>query len=646
MEQKAGSRRALRALFDRLHRQMNRRSAPAATRKGGRTMRPYQEEYIANVKQFIALSLLPTAEDVTPDGYAARIDGIRAQRRGLVQRNMELLRGSLLPELDLISGADGGQLQSLQKFSNHLLASPKQVDVGLASQIQQALLNVARQRCDRDGIIEHSYWLGIARFNLNSKQVNMERETAAFHQRARACFEEAASYLRDFDRAGNPDTQSYIIRSMANRSLGWLPTVGERTRLLSESLQVMEDPRYRAMAPQLPWDQFILAANRLMVSSIPHSRDKTMSSQDVADIMKAVYTVYHGTPPTPREAFHRAAIDFYCGVHGLDHMLKQMERQMDAASVRDFSQEGMYALISLPAFYCQYLREYPERVGEREKFYLAGLYRRVLIYLDNFPEGQEDENLFFYLRQLTCTFVETPQGISYRDFMTRLYLRFLPEIYADGRVTAELAQVLCAAILDRDGSFFDSIDAIRAITSPTEKRRAVLDFAEGCALFHDVGQINCLELHTRTTRQWFPEEAELARLHTIAGHRLLEARASTRPFAACALGHHAWYDGSTRLGYPAGYHRAEHPERRMVDVVALADWLSDVTGPYQPNTERQRPLNEAADAARTMGGRRFSPHLTTLLEDREVLDGLQRALDAGRQRACRELYGAGKRTAG
>lgn len=609
-------------------------------------MRPYQEEYIANVKQFISLSLQPTAEDQTLDSYSARVDKIRTQRRQLVQRNMELLRGDLLPELDLITSADEEQLQSLQEFSKDLLASPKQVDVGLAGQIQQSLLNLARQNHDRDGIIEHSYWLGIARFNLNNKQINMERETAGFHQRARACFAEAASYINVFDQVDASESQSYIIRSMANRSLGWMPTVGERTRLLKESLHVMNDPRYRAMAPQLPWDQFIMATNRLMVSSIPHSRDKTMSGQDVADIMKSVYTVYRGTEPTPRQTFHRAAIEFYCGVHGLDYMLQQIERQMDAASIRDFSPDGMYALVSLPAFYCQYLREYPERVGERERFYLAGLYRRVQLYLDNFPKGQEDENLFFYLRQLTCTFVETAQGISYRDFMVRLLLRFLPEIYAHGRVTAELAQVLAAAVLDRDGNFFDDIDAIRAVADPTKKRYAVLDLAEGCALFHDAGQINCLELHIRTTRQWFPGEDELARLHVIAGHRLLEARESTRPFAASALGHHAWYDGSTLLGYPAEYRRAECPERRMVDVVALADWLSDVVDPYQPNTERQRTLDEAASAARAMGGRRFSPHLTILLEDRKVLDELQRALDTGERRACRELYNAEKRKAG
>ena len=48
-----------------------------------------------------------------------------------------------------------------------------------------------------------------------------------------------------------------------------------------------------------------------------------------------------------------------------------MERLMDEADPWDFSPEGMYSMISLPAFYGNYLQEYPELAGEREMYALA-----------------------------------------------------------------------------------------------------------------------------------------------------------------------------------------------------------------------------------------------------------------------------------
>lgn len=190
-----------------------------------------------------------------------------------------------------------------QEFSTRLLASPKQVDVGLACQIQEALLARARQEDDQDGVAEHLYWLGIARFNLANKLVNLEQEAAPYYERLRACFREVADRLEDFEHIQKDDTKSYIIRSTANKALGRFSTVGERTRLLKEALSVMEDPGYRAMAPNLPWDRYVTQVHQLMITSVSHSGEGAMTAQDVTDIMRSVYTVYRGMDPTPGRCF-------------------------------------------------------------------------------------------------------------------------------------------------------------------------------------------------------------------------------------------------------------------------------------------------------------------------------------------------------
>jgi len=601
-------------------------------------VRSYQEEYIANVKEFISLNLRPGPEDKTVERYAGRMLAQCSRRRQLAERNMQLLREKLLPTLDHLAETDQEERKVLQEFSIKLLYNPRQVDVGLLCQIQQALVALARQEGDQSALIEHLYWLGLGRFGLSSKLVNMDGVAPIYYARVRECFQEVSTYLEKFDQIEDETTRSYIIRSIGNRALGQFPTVGERTRRLKEALSIMEDPHYRAMAPELPWDQYVKMVHQLMVSSISHSKERAMTGKDVADIMRSVYTVYRNTAPSPQQNFHRSAIEYYCGIQSLDHFLQHLRTLIDAADSRDFSQAGSYALISLPAYYCHYLSQYPERIEERDRFYVAMLYRRIQSYLDAVPPEQEDEHLFYYLRQLICTYVELEQCIPYRDFLYRLILHFAPGIYIHSRSVAETAKVLCSALLDRELSFFDDIPFLRDITDPDEKRKTVLDYAEGCGLFHDAGKINCLEVHTRTARRWSPVEDEMAQLHAISGYNMLVERNSTKSYAVAALGHHAWYDGNTMLGYPASYHRGEHPERRMVDVIALADWLVDGLNEYQLGPESFRSLEEAVAHSEALSGRRFSPKVAVLLKERPVQIALRQAMRVAFQEGCREIY--------
>lgn len=604
-------------------------------------MRPYQEEYLANSTRFIALSTLKRPRGESPEEYASRLWQDQDRRLELIKRNMELLQEELVPALDRLTGAGAEEKAELKEFSGRLVAGPAQLDVGLTCQIQQAFLAVARQEEDRRGIIEHCYQLGIGRFALYSKLVNMDTPLVQpYLLQMRQSFCEAASYLKDFGDIPDTETRGYIIRAFANRGMGQFPTVGERTRLLKEALEVMENPVYRAMAPELPWDRYVRLTHQLMVSSMSHSRERAMTAQDVADIMKSVQTIYRSVKLTAHQQFRCDAIEFYCGIHDLDSQLKKMERLIDRAGSRDFSENGMYSLISLPAFYCQYLQQYPEHLGERERFYIIRLYQRIQGYLHAVPASAENEKLFFYLRQLVCTYVETEQTIPYSGFFLGLILRFMPEVYIHSRMVARIARTLCGFLMDRDPAFFDDIDSIRSISDPAEKRRAALDHAEGCGNFHDAGKINCLDIYTRTARRWFLEEYEMARLHTVAGYELLHSRASTARYASAAMGHHVWYNGAR--GYPHDYRREEDPGRRMVDVVALADWLVGATDTHWLGPGVRQSFRQAAERAVALAGTRFSPRVAAVLREADAVGGLQQAMELGRENACREIYEKGK----
>lgn len=608
-------------------------------------MEPYQEEYLDNLTRIADLAAWEKPEGLSFAEYAARLRQNEALREEKAKRNMELLRGCLFPVLDDLFHCGEDTVAGLEEFSFRLYDGRNGLDVGLFCQIRKALLVLARQKRDRNAVIRGLYWLGMGRNSQVNKLVGLELEDIQkFTVQMRLCFTEGAAYLKYYDEIDDDETRGYILRCRANIALGQFANPGEKVRLVKKTLQILQDKGYQEKAPGLPWDRFLYLTHQNMASSISYSREKVMTPQDMAGIMESVYIVYQrriqearesGKRPLARSVFNYYAIQYYCGIIDLDHLLGKMEELLDAADTADYSPEGMYCAVSLPAFYCQYLRQYPERVPGRAE-YVEWLYRRALDYVDAFPGGQGEGALFGFLRQMAYTFVETERGVPYGEFLELLLIRFAPEVYLHSRIVGEIAAALCRLILEDEPDFFDDIGFIRAVSDPEEKRRTVLEYALGCGTFHDVGKFNVIELYARNGRQWLKDEYEMASLHTLGGGALLSPRVSTRRYAAAALGHHGWYDGSR--GCPDAYRRLECPERQMVDVIALADWLDNVTRADRISTGVEMTFDGAVAEAIAQEGRRFSPLLTARLRDGGTAERLREALETGRVKACRRMY--------
>lgn len=608
-------------------------------------MRPYQEEYIAGLKEIAWLTARKKTEGRSFAAYYEQVLLDRERAVRLSERNRELLQGELFPVLDRLFEAPPDEIETLFEFAAKLLKGRDELDVGLFCLIHQALLSRFRLLKDRGGMIRELYWLGIGRHSRSNMVMGLEASvTEHYMSEMRLCFTEAAAYLKYYDEIEDNEVRGYIFRSRANMALGSFKDHSTRIHLLKQALQIFEDKEYRRQAPELPWEAYIAGTHQQMAASLPRSKSVVLAAEDVASVMESVYVVYQRRieeaaerkeKPPVRFVFPYYASLFLCGLDTLAGMLTKLERLMDEADASDFSTEGMYARVSLPAFYCQYLQDYPERILERED-YLCTLYGRVLDYVDRFPDEAENSALFFYLRQLAFTFVETENSLPYGEFLHRLLFRFAPEVYAHSWIVGRAARAFCRAILSEDITFFDDIDFVREMEDREEKIRAVEDYAMSCGLFHDVGKVNFMNLYTRVGRQWFEEEDEIARFHTVVGAGHLEQRTSTRRYAAIAMGHHRWYDGQD--GYPDSFCRLECPYRQMVDVIALVDWLENRTHPSLQQAEKEISFDEAVQEALCLEGRRFSPLLTARLLDAGICEQLRRDFTEGRREAYERLF--------
>lgn len=608
-------------------------------------MRPYQKEYIENIREIAALTARKDPDGLTLEAYEARMRRDEAAAWEKVGRNMTLLREGLFSTLDHLFDADRETLEELEEFATHLMGDKETQDEGVFRLIHRALLSLARQKGDRYSMIRELYWLGMGYYWLYSKLVGLPLEvTEKYANQMRLSFTEAAAYLKYFEEIEDTETRGYMLRSRANMSLGSFKSSGEKIRLVRDTLCIMQDESYRQTEPDLPWERYLYMTHQQMASSVSYSKEQVMSPEDMAWIMESAYIVYHqrleeaaasGGHTPLRWAFPYYAMEYYCGIYDMDHLMARIEKLMDQVDPADVSPDGMYGILSLPAFYCQYLEQNPERIPAKAS-YLEGLYQRALEYAGRFP-AQEDEKLSLYLRQLSFTYIETQGGVPYGVYLQKLLLRFAPEVYLHSRMVGEAARALCGLIMEEEPTFFDDVVKFQQIDDPEAKRRQVLDDAMTCGLLHDVGKISFLELYSRTARQWFEEEYEATRLHTTAGHLLLSERASTKRFAPIALGHHAWYDGSSH-GYPEAYRRLECPCRQMVDVIGLVDWLENVSHSAQAYTGMEMDFHEAVEEAISLEGRRFSPMLTARLRDKQVAALIWDAFERGRKEAYRRMY--------
>lgn len=610
-------------------------------------MRPYQEEYIRNLRELFNLTAGRKTSRWVYEEYLEDLFSCRRRAEEMVKQNMQLLKDGLFPVLDHMFEIDEEELRELEEFAGHLLGTNEELDVGLFCQIHRALLSLARQTKDRNGMIRELYWLGIGYYHLCNKLVGIKpSESEAYTTQMRLCFTEAAAYLKYYDEIEDAETRGYILRSRANMALGNFKTPGEKIRMIKRSLEILQDVGYQEKEPDLPWDKYIYMAHQQMAASISYTKEQSMSPQDVENIMDSVYIVYEQQlqealekkeRPPVRIQFPYCAIEYFCGLDTLDGLLTKMERMMDQADPGDFSLDNMYGMILLPAFYCQFLKEYPEKLPERTE-YLEHIYRKVLGYLESVPRDSEKEMMFFYLRQLSSAFLETEHGVSYKDFLMKLQMRFAPVIYVHSLVVGKAAVEFCRIIMEEEPEFFDDIEYIREISDKTEKEKRVLVYAMECGMLHDVGKVDFMSLYAKTVRQWFEEEYEMAHLHTVVGEAHLEARQSTSSFGAIALGHHSWYDGSQ--GYPKTYRRLDCQYRQMVDVIGLVDWLDNVTNANFFHTGMEKTFEEAVEDAISLEGRRFSPLLTVRLREKQVAGRLKEALLEGRREAYRCLYDA------
>lgn len=608
-------------------------------------MRAYQERYVENLKE---LALLNAADQDVPEDINAFLAEHRRNtvRVGeLVQENTVLLRQNLFPVLDDIVSAGEEEIAQLEEFAGRLgEGGPNQLDLGLNYSIRSALIAYARKWKKRDMLIRELYHTGMALFYM--QELIGRSGKSRYQWKMGMMFGEAASYIKQYDEIEDPETRGFIHRAMGNLALsysGLNAEDGERKlNAVRRSLQILEDPVYQAKTPSLPWDLFIYKSHQERSTALGLLRAGTSDPKVLREVMESAQYIRErqmesaekrGTRLLVRWQMVYEAVQYHAGIRPLTDLLQWFEKTYLERDENDYSEDGIYCNVFIPALYADYLEHHPE-FRMKKQLVLSHMYCRLVEYARNMPSNQMGARLQNHLVSCLLSFIEYPGGLSRKEFLLQLVVCRDPDAYVLLRMIAQIAEMMTAkALRERPEVLLGVLDC-ESVEELRRRETEVRRFAFDSGMLHDVGMLAFSNRMRRIGRSWLEEEREMYQYHVYAGEKMLSQSESTRPFAPIALGHHRYYNSEG--GYPAEYDRKSNPNRAMTDLVGAAALLIHLIDDMAYRNRESLTLDQALAQVRRESGSNVAPFAAELLLD--MRPELEAYLENGQAQAYEEAF--------
>lgn len=605
-------------------------------------MNKYETTYLDNTSKIMKLvAVTPTASESAEAFYTDCTKRTLALRP-LIAENMTVLRDFLIPLFDDILAATPETIAELAEFDDALVKLTKQADNGVHYQINCALTVYARQNNDRDLLIRSLYHSAMALYNYNN--IMRMTDPGKYHWKMRLLFGEAAGYIRYYDELENPETRGYIHRSMSNLALCYnsISEAEPKFSVLRRALQILTDPSFQQKTPSLPWKLFITKTHQERTTLLGYMRYDTASCEQQHEVMESAEYVHHeqllaaqekNIPMQPQWLYAYYAACYHCGIHNLAKLFENLEQLYISASQTDYSQQGMYTNLFLPAMYTEYVRKDKRYITNKTPI-MQLIYQRALRYVRNAPPEAHTEFLYSYLRPMLFNFIEYPNGISLKAFAHEFIMGRHLGTCVHSIAVAQLAVLILKHLLKSSPEALLGIRGMLSASEITENEEALISYIYDCGMLHDIGKLFFLQLFSLPNRQWLSFEIEMCEAHALQGYRLLKNAPSTEEFAPVAFGHHRYYNEAG--GYPKEFSRAECADPIAVDLIAVADFIE-----YRGN-EVNNAFREANSIdqifARLLEGRgtRFSPSIVDAVASARA--EIAELLDTARPKAYQMAY--------
>ena len=308
-------------------------------------------------------------------------------------------------------------------------------------------------------LIRELYQGAMALFYM--QDILMSAQQTPYQWKLRMLFGEAASYIKQYDQIEDMETRGYIHRAMGNLALASSGLNHEdglrKMTAIRRSLRFLNDPVYHEKSPGLPWELYIYKSHQERTTALGLLRAGENDPQVLREVMESAEYVMdqqreaareRGQTPALRWQYAYEAAQYHCGVRPLSYLLGWMEQVYMERDERDYSPEGIYRNMFLPALYAAYFEGDPEHRAKKKEI-MGLMYRRMTKYVRRMPDNQLSESTQKNLLACLNSFVEYPDGILEKDFILELVACRNPDGYVSSRMAAEIGVMLTDLALVR-----------------------------------------------------------------------------------------------------------------------------------------------------------------------------------------------------
>lgn len=612
-------------------------------------------QYIEQFSRAQALARAGLPKDLGRAGLLQKVQENAQEIFALRVSNDELLRQIVLDRrAEDLTPED---VQILIGFADELVSYAIRLDAGIAYRVHKLLYEYARLHDDVDLCVRELYYQGLTLYycNYDSSELGIN----LLGHRISALFDAGAAYLPRFEELTNSKTRDFIIRCLGNRRLGREELNGPNDhtrdfsyiehydvfqRLFQETMDVIESPHYRALAPELPWDNYAYTTHFAATRYVGVLRDQYIP-EIAQNVLRSAEYVYQwrmrgakdGTNRfVPSEILYRyAAARYHAGVIDADTMMLEMLALRTNAARDDYSLEGQRVNAWLPLMTNEYLVRMPPNVQQRYAPMVQDWMDGVDDYLLAAPADRNANALDDVLIFVSDHRRKWAPDLE-KNLLGQLLVRH-PQTYIHSRMVAELTRWLFERMADVAPEQLIGMLDVKDADELAARHDELAQELYSCGLYHDLGKNKVLRVIGLYGRRLLDEEFAAIQCHPMFSWQILRSFPGKENEALAALYHHLSCSGLR--GYPRGG-LPDLPARlrRAVDLLVVADTIDAATDNIGRSYAQAKSLQVLLGELRAGSGERYSAEVVALFDDPDFCEATEKMIKERRKQTYFEIY--------
>ncbi len=523
-------------------------------------------------------------------------------------------------------------VEELKEFADKLFSYHRSLDMGVAYRVHQLLYAYAKYHDDTNLIIRELYYQGLVLHYMNLKielpPVNL------YSEQIMDFFSKGAAYMAQYEEIQDEETRGFIIRCMGNRKLGLTEGHGNDAsgmnvhtdagfpkyeQIFEETMAVISNPKYRAMNPGLPWDQYEYSMHMDRTTFLSFLRDQD-DAEIAAAVLESADFVYQYQERAAKEKdriisariiYIYNAARYHAGKITIEELVKALYDTCVHARPDDFSASGITLNINIPLYLQFYYQLLPENEKEEIEPRVMEIMDRVLNYLFTLPLNEYSALISSSVRMLLR--YRLVKNRSFHANMLDYVLACHAPTYIHSLMVAHLTTMLIGRMIDTRPELLAGILDTKTAEDVTLRREEICQHAYRCGLYHDLGKCQILHEIGLYNRRLLDEEYRIIQYHPLMGSLLLDLVPGMEDASIVAQHHHRFYNEEG--GYLASCPECHTPVKHFVDVVTVCDAIDAATDNVGRSYANAKTFTQLLSEFRAGAGVRYSPDVVSIFDD-------------------------------